>query len=289
MKGAMKVAVLAGQGQLGSDVVQVLTAAGHDVQSLGRDVDILDEDSLQKTFATLKPGVVINCAAYTKVDDCEEHTLHAFHVNAVGALNVARATAEQDTHLIHISTDYVFDGSQGQYTEHDVPRPINVYGSSKWAGENLVQQAGGTCAVVRVSSVYGKAGNGGRGGNFIETILKRAQDTGKLNVVDDIYMSPTYTQDAAAALGVLIEKGFTGLTHLSSFERITWYDFAKAAVEMTGVDASVTPVPASTYPTKATRPQDSSLTTIMLPEAAKAKMQPWQDALRAYLTEKHYL
>ncbi|MEM7738956.1 MAG: dTDP-4-dehydrorhamnose reductase [Deinococcota bacterium] len=285
----MKVAVLAGQGQLGSDVVQVLTNAGHDVHSLGRDVDILDEDGLQEAFRRLKPNVVINCAAYTKVDDCEDQTLHAFHVNAVGALNVARATAEQDAHLIHISTDYVFDGQQGQYSEHDVPNPINVYGSSKWAGENLVHQVDGKCAVVRVSSVYGKAGNGGRGGNFIETILKRAQDTGKLNVVDDIYMSPTYTRDAAAALGVLLEQGFTGLTHLSSFERITWYDFAKAAVEMTSVQASVTPVPASTYPTKATRPQDSSLMTKVLPDDAKANMQPWQDALRAYLTEKQYL
>ncbi|MEM6428297.1 MAG: dTDP-4-dehydrorhamnose reductase [Deinococcota bacterium] len=285
----MNIAVLAAQGQLGSDVAQVLNAAGHDVQSLGRDVDILDEDGLQEAFSRLKPNAVINCAAYTKVDDCEDQTLHAFHVNAVGALNVARASAEQDAHLVHISTDYVFDGTQGQYTEHDVPRPINVYGSSKWAGENLVQQVGGRWAVVRVSSVYGKAGNGGRGGNFIETILKRAQDTGKLNVVNDIYMSPTYTRDAAAALGVLIKEGFTGLTHLSSFERVTWYDFAKAAVEMTRVQASVTPVPASTYPTKATRPKDSSLTTIMLPDDAEAKMQPWQDALRAYLTEKHYL
>ncbi len=160
---------------------------------------------------------------------------------------------------------------------------------SKLAGENLVTQTGANSAIVRVSSVYGSAGNGGRGGNFIETILKRGRETGKLQVVDDVFMSPTYTVDAAKALNVLLEQGFTGLTHVSSFARINWYTFAKHAVELTKVKAEVTPVPATTYPTKATRPADSSLATTKLPKDARAAMSPWQDALHAYLSEKGYL
>ena len=206
----------------------------------------------------------------------------------MGALNVARACAEVDAHLLHISTDYVFSGDKGQYQEGDAPNPRNVYGMSKLAGENLVTQAGGRVAVVRVSSVYGSAGNGGRGGNFIETILKRGRETGKLQVVDDVFMSPTYTVDAAKALNVLLEQGFTGLTHLSSFARINWYTFAKQAVELTKVKAEVTPVPATTYPSKATRPTDSSLATTQLPKDARAAMSPWQDALCAYLSAQGY-
>jgi dTDP-4-dehydrorhamnose reductase len=284
----MRVAVLAAQGQLGTDVVKVLENAGHEVMALGREVDILEPSQLAGAFAN-KPDAVVNCAAFTQVDNCEDQANHAFNVNAVGALNVARACAEVGAHLIHISTDYVFAGDKGQYSEGDAPNPRNVYGTSKLAGENLITQAGGRTAVVRVSSVYGAAGNGGRGGNFIETILKRGRETGKLQVVDDIFMSPTYTVDAAKALQVLLEQGFTGLTHLSSFARINWYTFAKTAIDLTGIDADVTPVPATTYPTKATRPADSSLTSKKLPEAARATLSPWQDALRSYLSEKGYL
>lgn len=284
----MRVAVLAAQGQLGNDVVKVLTHAGHDVMPLGREVDILEPSQLADAFSN-KPDAVVNCAAFTQVDTCEDQASHAFNVNAVGALNVARACAEVDAHLLHISTDYVFSGDKGQYDEDADTNPRNVYGMSKLAGENLVTQTGANSAIIRVSSVYGAAGNGGRGGNFIETILKRGRETGKLQVVDDVFMSPTYTVDAAKALNVLLEQGFTGLTHLSSFARINWYTFAKHAVELTKVDAEVTPVPATTYPSKATRPADSSLTSYKLPEEARATLSPWQDALRSYLSEKGYL
>lgn len=284
----MRVAVLAAQGQLGTDVVRVLENAGHDVMPLGREVDILEPSQLANAF-TNTPDAVINCAAFTQVDNCEDQASHAFNVNAVGALNVARACADVGAHLLHISTDYVFAGDKGSYSENDATNPRNVYGMSKLAGENLVTQTGAKHAIIRVSSVYGSAGNGGRGGNFIETILKRGRETGKLQVVDDVFMSPTYTVDAAKALHVLLEQGFSGLTHLSSFARINWYTFAKHAVELTGVEAEVKPVPATTYPTKATRPADSSLTSNTLPEDARAAMSPWQDALCAYLSEKGYL
>jgi len=284
----MRVAVLAAQGQLGSDVVKVLSSAGHEVMALGREVDILEPSQLTSALAN-KPDALINCAAFTQVDNCEDQASHAFDVNAVGALNVARVCADIGTHLLHVSTDYVFAGSKGQYNEDDTTNPRNVYGMSKLAGENLVTQAGGNSAIIRVSSVYGSAGNGGRGGNFIETILKRGRETGKLQVVNDVFMSPTYTVDAAKALMVLLEQGFTGLTHLSSFARINWYTFAKSAIDLTGVEADIAPVPATTYPTKATRPTDSSLTSTKLPAEARATMSPWQDALRAYLSEKGYL
>lgn len=190
--------------------------------------------------------VVVNCAAFVRVDDCEERTEEAFRTNALGALYVARACAELDSLCVYIRTDYVFDGEKGgPYTEDDTPHPINVYGSSKLAAEHLVQQGCPKWMIIRVASLFGKAGARGKGGNFVEAILAKARLGEALPVVRDVSMSPTYTYDAARALERLIRQGSTGLFHLSDGGACSWYELAKRAVKLAGLENRLMPLPGS--------------------------------------------
>ncbi len=230
----------------------------------------------------LRPDVAINSAAYVRVDDCEMRAHEAFEVNAIGALNVARACAEVDALCVHISTDYVFDGEKASpYVESDPTCPINVYGASKLAGEFLVRQTP-RWLIVRAASLFGKTGSRGKGGNFVETILKMSKAGEPLKIVDDVRMSPTYTRDAAAGLVALVESGTYGLIHLSNAGACSWYEFAKQAFEIAGVRTPIIPISCTEYATAARRPKNSSLES----ERSPLKLRSWQDALEAYLNEK---
>ncbi|HVH31737.1 MAG TPA: NAD(P)-dependent oxidoreductase, partial [bacterium] len=172
-----RVAVIGSRGQLGSDIVAVLRAAGsREVFAFTRDdVDVTDAEGVRRAIGAARPTVVINCAAFVRVDDCEDRPAQAFSVNALGADNVARASAEVGARCVYISTDYVFDGQKPQpYTEGDPPSPVNVYGTSKLAGEYLVRSRCPDALIVRVAATFGIAGASGKGGNFVETILRRA-------------------------------------------------------------------------------------------------------------------
>jgi len=224
------------------------------------------------------------------VDDCEERSEEAFQVNALGALNVARAGAELDALCVYISTDYVFDGEKGEpYTEDNTPSPINVYGCSKLTGEYLVRQACPKWLIVRVASLFGKAGARGKGGNFVETILAKAKAGQPLRVVNDIYMSPTYTLDTARALEVLVRQRATGLYHLANDGTCTWYEFARKALDLVDLDVNPEPTSSINYPTKARRPHDSSLQSTRLDSLLGSGLRPWQEALKAYLVEKAHI
>src|SRR5262245_5622036 len=201
-----KVAIFGSTGQLGTDLVDVFKASGFfDVIPLTHEeADCRDADAVRKVVRHSSPQFVINCAAYVRVDDCEDHVHEAFKVNAIGALNIARACAEVDARCIYISTDYVFDGEKATpYVESDTPNPINVYGASKLAGEYLVRQSAPRWLIVRVSSLFGKSGARGKGGNFIETVVRKAKAGNQLHMINDITMSPTYARDAAVALPVI--------------------------------------------------------------------------------------
>jgi len=229
--------------------------------------------------------MVINCAAYVRVDDCEVHAREAFEVNAIGAGNVARACAAVEALCVYISTDYVFDGSKGSpYVESDPTRPINVYGASKVAGEHLVQQAAPHSLIVRTSSLFGKTGARGKGGNFVETIVAKAKAGETLRVVDDMTMSPTYARDAATALVELIKTKADGIVHLTNDGACTWYELAKQIVDIIGLHAAIDPVSSKEYPTRARRPENSALRS----EHAAVGLRSWQDGVRAYLFEKGY-
>jgi len=286
----MKVAVLGPNGQLGSDLIRAFTEAGkYEVVPLAHaQVEVADPGSVRRLMAKVYPNIVVNCAAFHRVDECEDRPEEAFRVNALGALHVARVCAELDALCVYISTDYVFDGEKKEpYTEEDTPCPINVYGTSKVAGEHLVRRACPRWLIVRVASLFGKAGARGKGGNFVETILAKVRAGECLRVVNDIRMSPTYTYDAARALERLIRQGATGLFHLTNGGTCTWYEFARKVFDLVGLDANLEPISSQDYPTKVPRPKNSSLRSVRL--LLNDPLRPWEEALEAYLVEKGHI
>jgi len=297
----IRVALLGATGQLGHDITKVAERKEIELLPLGHEqVEITNLESVQQALANFKPSAVINSAAFHQVDRCEEDPAEALRVNGLGALNVARATNALAAKTVYVSTDYVFSGDkrppkQGQldahnsYMEDDRPGPVNVYGVSKLAGEHLTRVAQPNALIVRVASLFGVAGARGKGGNFIETILKKAGEGEPLQVVNDQFMTPTYTIDAADAILRLVEMNASGVVHVTNPGGCTWFEFASKAVEYTGLQVPVTPVPSSTYPTKANRPANSALNTSLLTKLLGEPLRRWEDALQAYLTEKGHI
>jgi len=287
-----RVAVIGSTGQLGHDLVEILRAANRfEVVALDHSqIECADAASVRRVLLPLRARAVINCAAFVRVDDCESLAREAFAVNALGALNVARAAAESGAKCVYLSTDYVFDGAKDSpYVESDATAPINVYGASKLAGEHLVRQAAPDWLIVRVASLFGKTGARGKGGNFIETILANARKGEPLKVVDDILISPTYTRDASRAIAQLISAGVTGIMHAANSGACTWYEFAKTALDLCQLAAPIAAVSSSQFPTPTRRPRNSALASLRLSQEFNITMPPWRDALRAYLIEKGYL
>jgi len=288
----MRVAIIGSTGQLGTDLSDVLVQAGsYKVFGLShREIECTDPVSIERALKAARPDVVVNCAAFVRVDESEDRPDDAFHVNSLGALAVARACARIDALCVYISTDYVFDGDKGApYTECDASHPINVYGASKLAGEYLVQQACPRWLVARTASLFGKAGSSGKGGNFVETILAKARAGQPLRLVNDVRMSPTYSRDGAQALEILLRQGASGLFHLANAGNCSWYEFACKALEVAGLSNRIEPISSANYPMKARRPKDSSLESTKLHPSLKECLRPWPEALKAYLEEKGHL
>jgi dTDP-4-dehydrorhamnose reductase len=287
-----RIAVLGSTGQLGTDLVEALqTSKLFEVLPLDHAaVECTDLDSVRTIFNKLRPQVVVNCAAFVRVDECEDRPQKAFEVNALGGFHVARSCAEIDALCVYISTDYVFDGSKSSaYTESDTPSPINVYGVSKLAGEQLVRQAARRWLIVRMASLFGKAGARGKGGNFVETIIEKAKAGESLRVINDAWMSPTYSYDAAQALVRILQSNVTGLLHLTNQGSCTWYEFSGAILDFVGLAAKIEPVTAAHFSTRARRPRDSSLESERLDALLGHRTRSWQEALKAYLVEKEYM
>lgn len=294
------VTIIGATGQLGSDLVRAAAAAGVEHASLGHeDVEVTDAVSLTRVFRRLRPSVVINTAAFHQVDRCEDDPRRAHSVNAVGASLVGQAARNHGARCVHVSTDYVFDGdkpptpdghlsSETAYTETDPVRPLNVYGASKAAGEQLVAQALDDYLVVRISSLFGVAGARGKngGGNFIDTIIERARAGTPLRVVADRWMTPTYATDAATAILALALGDARGMVHVTNEGGCSWHALATAAVSFAGFTTAVAAVPAATQPSRAPRPRNSALYTGRLAALLGAPLRPWRDALRAYLAAK---
>ena len=288
----MKIAITGSTGQLGSDVVEVVSQSdGVEAIALSHDdIEVCSHDSVKAALTQCKPDAVINCAAFHQVDACEEKPEVAFRVNALGAWNVARVCDQIGAYCVYISTDYVFDGKKGgPYVEDDTPNPLNVYGVTKLAGEHLTFSACSQSLVARVASVIGKSGARGKGGNFIEAILKKAKAGGPLKVVGDTRMTPTYTIDAARTLIKIVQKKPTGVVHLTNQGPCSWHAFAKKAVELCGLSVEVAEVNSDAFPSKVQRPVDSSLSGQRLTEILGQPMRPWQEALHDYLVEKSHM
>ncbi|HTU17442.1 MAG TPA: dTDP-4-dehydrorhamnose reductase [Gemmataceae bacterium] len=286
----MRYAVLGAAGQLGRDLCPRLPG---EVIPLSRNgspaVDLSRPESLLALFDNTRPDVVINCAAYNFVDRAESEPQEAFAVNAWGVRELARLCRERDCLLVHFSTDYVFglDAARRQpWTESDAPGPVSVYGLSKLAGEYLVRMSCPRHLVIRTCGLYGVWGSGGKGGNFVETMLRLSSQGKPLRVVNDQTCTPSYTVDVAETTIALLNAGQLGLYHVTNSGSCTWYELTRTIFELSGVQASLTPIPSSEYPTPARRPTYSVLDHAALRALGISSPRPWREALAAYLRER---
>jgi dTDP-4-dehydrorhamnose reductase len=283
----LKVAVIGSTGQLGQDLMRVFgeDAAGFTHQ----DLDVRNEAGLASALRSTEPDWVLNTAAFHRVDDCEVDPTSTFAVNAVGALNVARAAAAVGSGVVFYSTDYVF-GGQGRerghpYEEGDSPHPLSVYGTSKVAGEQLVTQANARHLVVRSAGLYGTA-TSRKGWTFPELMLNKARTDGVIHVVTDQVLSPTFTADLARKTKELIEQGAEGVFHLTNAGECSWFEFAQGALDLAGVRARMESIGTGQLQQRARRPSYSALTSSRLEKTGLEPMRPWREALGAYLREK---
>jgi dTDP-4-dehydrorhamnose reductase len=253
---------------------------------IGRDVhdlDITDPVQTEKEIRLLRPEVVINAAAFTDVDGCESQRERAFLVNADGAGHVARGCRSAGVRLIHLSTDYVFDGnSRVPYSEKSSPCPLNVYGESKFKGEQAIQETGGNHLILRTAWLYGKHGK-----NFVDTILRLASQQEELRVVDDQWGSPTFTRDLSRAIAQLLDKDVRGILHVTNSGSCSWFEFAKKILEtkpIPGRKIRVVPISSRELDRPARRPSNSVLDCSRFQKITGAKMRLWNEALRDYLS-----
>ena len=279
----MRTLIFGSKGQLGRDLQQVFSRRG---ETIGYDLPELDvsNNALVRAVVTdFQPDAIINAAAYTQVDHAEDDREGAFRANEEGARVVAAAAAAQECPVVYYSTDYVFDGTATTPYEPDTPEcPLGVYGASKAAGEAATRaETAGKHIILRTAWLYGPGGS-----NFVEKILSAAHARPELKVVDDEMGSPTHTLDLAwATEAALAEKAY-GTHHAVNSGWCTRFAFAKAIIEMAGLDTRVTPCKSTEFETKAERPAYSVLSTRTLEEATGHKMRAWQDALRDYMERR---
>jgi dTDP-4-dehydrorhamnose reductase len=278
--------LIGSNGQLGSDLVSALSS--DELTCLTHsDIEITDAAQVGAVLASYRPEVVINTAAFHRVDDCERNPEQAFAANAYGVRNLALACRSQDATLVHMSSDYVFDGRKGlPYTETDTPAPINAYGISKLAGELFIRYVLDRYFIVRTTGLYGIAGSSGKGGNFVELMLRLAGEGKPIRVVDDQVLTPTYTVDLARKIRELIATDRYGLYHVTSGGQCSWFEFAQAIFRLSGMMPPLTPQTTSQSGAFARRPAYSVLDHSMLRRAGFADMRPWPDALEAYLRRR---
>ena len=278
----MKILLTGAHGMLAREIISTADPAQ---QFELRDLEHLDiscGEAVQQEVATLKPDVVINCAAYTNVDGCESDRDQAFAVNGEGPGHLARACRQAGARLCHISTDFVFDGSKGiPYLESDAVNPLSVYGASKAAGEQAIREVLGEDAlIVRTSWLFGAGG-----ANFVDTMLRLAGQQDEIQVVYDQVGSPTYAVDCAKAIWQLIDKQAGGIVHVCNSGVCSWYEFAREIMRLSVVACRVTPVTSAEFPRPARRPSYSVLYCGKFSAATGAQMPKWQQALETYLEE----
>ncbi len=288
----MKVVVTGANGQLGTDLCKVLQQFEL-IALTHKDIEITDMNSVKDVFYKYKPDTIINTAAYVRVDDCETQQDKAFKVNALGARNIAVVAQELGAKLIHISTDYVFGGESEPrttpYTELDTPISLSIYGKSKLAGENFVRHLCQKHFIIRTSGLFGIAGASGKGGNFVETMLKLAKEREELKVVNDQVFSPTYTKDLAKKIAQLINTEHYGIFHVTNKGSCSWYEFAKEILKLADLKIRLIPITSDEYPQKARRPRFSVLDNYHLRLLGMDNMRTWQEALRDYMISKGYI
>ena len=268
--------VVGARGMLGRDLVGTF---GDKARGLTRDdMDITSSDSVRRTVVTLKPAVVVNSIAYTDVDGSESDSDRAFSVNGDGVGNLASVTAEIGAKLVHISSDYVFDGSKrSPYLEEDRVGPISVYGKSKLAGEENAR-LNPDHLIIRTQWLYGRHGK-----NFVETMLRLAHEKEELGVVNDQIGSPTWTVDLCLAVKALLDRNCRGTYHAVNSGSCSWYDFAAAIFAEKGITVRLKPITTAELGRPAPRPLFSVLDCSKLLTDTGVQLEDWREALKKYL------
>lgn len=276
----MRILVTGGRGMLGTDLCEVL-GQEHACRAVGSaEADVTSFEAVSALVGRERPAVILHCAAYTDVDGCERDPDRAFRVNALGTWHVAQAAASAGCALVTISTDFVFDGERAvPYTEFETPRPINQYGASKRAAEELALRVCARCTVVRTQWLYGVHGK-----NFPYAILRAAAEGRPLRVIDDQIGAPTYTRDLAVKIGALLRRPLHGIYHVNNAGSCSWYELALAVLRGAGLaETPVEPIPASAWHSPTRRPAYSVLRRYALELMGDDDMRPWQEALADFL------
>ena len=284
----MKIAVLGASGQLGNDVQCSFQSNGDEVQALSHsDIEIANLDSVSNCLREIRPQVIVNTAAMHHVENCEREPEKAFAVNGIGARNLAMVSHEIGAVLMHVSTDYVFDGDKkSPYTEQDAPRPLNVYGNTKLAGEYFVRCTADKHFVIRTSAIYGKHPCRAKGGlNFVDLMLKLARERGKVRVVDSEFVTPTPTREIAQQIVALSRSDRYGLYHATAEGSCSWYEFAREIFALTNTQVNLEVAGPDEFPAKVARPKYSVLENRALNERHLNVFRPWQAGLREYLVQ----
>jgi dTDP-4-dehydrorhamnose reductase len=280
----MKILVTGAKGQLGSEIK--FLSPQYDYEFIFIDLDELDLtklDEIPTYLSNQNPDFIINCAAYTAVDKAEDDIELAEIINAKAPKIIAEYCAKSDCRLIHISTDYVFDGDfKRPIVETDTPNPKSVYGQSKLNGENAIKELLVNVYIIRTSWVYSEFGN-----NFVKTMLRLGKEKDKINVVSDQFGTPTWARDLAHAILKIIgqiENGIDhpGIYHYSNEGVISWYDFAIEIMSLAKLNCKVNPITTSDFPTKANRPKYSVLDKTKIKEIMKVQIPNWRESLGIY-------
>jgi dTDP-4-dehydrorhamnose reductase len=285
----MKVVVIGSSGQLGQDVVHAYSDRGAEVRPLTHaEIELSDVDSVVKNLRSQRPDVVVNTAAMHHVDSCEQQTEKAYAVNATGARNLAMVTADLGSVLIHISTDYVFDGKKGEpYFEDDMALPLNVYGKTKLEGEHFVRKINPKHFVLRTAALYGQHPCRAKGGlNFVDLMLRLARERGRVRVVDNEFTSPTASADLARQIVALSNSDAYGLYHATAEGSCSWYEFAREIFSVAAVQVNLEVASPAEFPLKVPRPTYSVLENRGLKAHNLNLFSPWQAGLRTYLHHK---
>jgi dTDP-4-dehydrorhamnose reductase len=285
----MKIVVIGANGQLGSDLVAAFSESGDAVRALTHsDIEIAELDLASNVLGVIQPQVIVNTAALHNVEHCEREPAKAFAVNALGAKNLAVVARVLGAVLVHVSTDYVFDGSKGSpYIEEDNPRPLNAYGITKLAGEHFIRSTTDKHFVIRTSGLYGKSPCRAKGGlNFIELMLKLAKERKEIRVVDSEVITPTSTAQLAQQIVQLSHSEFYGLYHATAEGSCSWYEFAQEIFALTGTSVRLNVAAPDEFPSKVARPKYSVLENVALKNRGLNAFKPWQDGLRKYLGQR---
>jgi dTDP-4-dehydrorhamnose reductase len=288
----MKIAVIGANGQLGTDVVAEFQRAGETTIGLTHvDLEISSLEQTRQVLDGFQPSVVVNTAAMHNVDSCEKEPLRAYEINALGVRNLSTVARDLNAKLVHVSTDYVFDGLKKEpYVEDDLAIPLNVYGNTKLAGEAFIRATAEKYFIVRTSALYGKNPCRAKGGkNFVDLMLKLGRERNEVRVVSDEVVSPTFTADLAKQIVELSRTDHYGLYHATAEGSCSWYEFAQAIFEIVRTKTNLECAGPNEFPAKVPRPKYSVLENQRLKSLGLNSFTTWQEGLTAYLAVAHCL